>query len=352
MGGWRRAAPIWRHAIELVGVQIRTKLVRGHGKAGSLGDINYPIRWNPFPLLNGLWLDRRIEKRGEGRLPAASGNCTPEGFIHGAHHTRVSCDMQQASLALQGASVPCSLSVMDTIHDRIRRRRVELGWSQAELGRRVGVSTQAVQQWEAEEPPRTAPRRATRKKVAEVMGVSLLWLDYGDDIPAYLFEEQAVKGLPIGVREPPPQSGLRSVPIIGFAIATPDEDGYFTDGEYPVGHGDGYLPWPTRDPNAYALRVKGDSMQPRIRPGELLIVEPNVRVSPGDDVVVRTTSGRKMVKRLLFKRPEEVTLGSINQAHFETTISLTEIESIQYVSAIVPRGANVKESKDPLEDTW
>ena len=59
-----------------------------------------------------------------------------------------------------------------------------------------------------------------------------------------------------------------------------------------------------------------------------------------------------MVKQLLLQRSGEVTLGSINQAHQQTTISVAEIESIQFVSAIVPRGTNVKESRDPLEGTW
>lgn len=155
------------------------------------------------------------------------------------------------------------------------------------------------------------------------------------------------------VREPGALvSNVSDVPIVGFAIATPERDGYFTDGEYPVGHGEGFIPWPTRDPNAYALRVKGDSMQPRIRPGELIVIEPNVKAELMDDVLVRTRDGRRMVKQLLNRRAGEITLGSINQAHQQQTISVEEIESIHFVTAIVPRGANIKETRDPLEGTW
>jgi hypothetical protein len=39
--------------------------------------------------------------------------------------------------------------------------------------------------------------------------------------------------------------------------------------------------YPSRDPNAYALRVKGDSMRPRIKPGEFVLVEPNTPPQPG-----------------------------------------------------------------------
>lgn len=136
---------------------------------------------------------------------------------------------------------------------------------------------------------------------------------------------------------------MRRVPVIGFAIATPTEDGYFDDMGFPPGAGMDYFPWPTKDRGAYALRVRGDSMQPRIRPGQIIIVEPNTPVSALDDVVVRTKDGRKMVKQLLSRRSTEVTLGSINQAHPQRTISLEEVESIHFVAAIVSRNAITEE---------
>lgn len=143
--------------------------------------------------------------------------------------------------------------------------------------------------------------------------------------------------------EATPKQGATDVPIVGFAIATPEKDGYFDDMGFPAGAGEAYVPWPTNDRNAYALRVRGDSMQPRIRPGEIIVVEPNAKVSPGDDVIVRTLDGRKMVKQLLLRRSGEVTLGSINQAHPQTTISVDDIESIHLVAGIVPKAGNVKD---------
>lgn len=139
------------------------------------------------------------------------------------------------------------------------------------------------------------------------------------------------------------EPALRDIPIIGFAVASPEDDGYFDDMGFPAGVGESYIPWPTRDPNAYALRVKNDSMTPRIRPGEIIVVEPGASVSPGDDVLVRTRAGRKMVKQLLFRRGEEVTLGSINIAHKQVTLGAEEIESIHLIGGIVPRGVGTKE---------
>jgi hypothetical protein len=43
-------------------------------------------------------------------------------------------------------------------------------------------------------------------------------------------------------------AAVRNVPVIGFAIATPDQDGYFDDADYPPGAGEGYLRGPRATP--------------------------------------------------------------------------------------------------------
>lgn len=148
----------------------------------------------------------------------------------------------------------------------------------------------------------------------------------------------------LAVEESPAHyAAMRDVPIIGHVIANPVEDGYFDDMGFPPGGGEGNVPWATRDRHAYAVRVKGDSMQPRFRAGEIVIVEPGAAVVPGDDVVVRAVSGRKMVKRLLFQRGNELTLGSVNDRHPPLTISLEEIESIHHIAGSVQRGTSTKD---------
>jgi phage repressor protein C with HTH and peptisase S24 domain len=74
-----------------------------------------------------------------------------------------------------------------------------------------------------------------------------------------------------------------------------------------------------------------------------LVVQPATQVLPGHDVVVRTKDGRKMVKQLLYQRSGEVTLGSINQAHKQLTLSVEQIESMHYVAAIAP-ATSIKET--------
>ncbi|EAB3658217.1 helix-turn-helix domain-containing protein [Salmonella enterica] len=122
------------------------------------------------------------------------------------------------------------------------------------------------------------------------------------------------------------------VPIIGGAQL--GNGGHWTNMQYPVGFGDGYINWPTRDPDAYAVRCTGDSMKPRIKDGEYVVIEPNHQFLPGDEVLVVTKDERAMVKTFLYERDGEVMVMSINEEHLPIRFSLSEIESIHYVAGI------------------
>lgn len=125
------------------------------------------------------------------------------------------------------------------------------------------------------------------------------------------------------------------VPVVGKAKL--GDDGFFAELEYPVGHGDGYVDCPTDDPNAYALHCVGSSMLPRIKPGEFVVMEPGREVVPGDEVLVRSTDGRVMVKELLYIRDGQVHLGSVNDNQPKLAIPIQEIDRMHYVAAIVKR---------------
>ena len=129
----------------------------------------------------------------------------------------------------------------------------------------------------------------------------------------------------------------KSVPVVGEVKG--GDDGYLDELQYPVGHGDGTVDYPTADPNAYALRVRGDSMHPRYRAGEYIVVEPNIEAQPGDDVVVALMDGRKLLKELNWQRDGEVQLLSVNNHFGPLTLLDTEIHTIQLVAGRVRRSA-------------
>lgn len=129
----------------------------------------------------------------------------------------------------------------------------------------------------------------------------------------------------------------RRIPLVGEVKG--GADGYLEELQYPVGHGEGYVLWPTTDTNAYALRVRGDSMHPRYRAGEFVIVEPSKEPPVGEDVVVLLNDGRKMLKVLNWVRDGEVQLVSINNGFAPLTLPATEIQAMHYAAGRAPRSA-------------
>lgn len=121
----------------------------------------------------------------------------------------------------------------------------------------------------------------------------------------------------------------RRVPITGSVRAGPD--GYLVQDNGT----DGWVDYWTGDPRAYALRIRGDSMHPRYRAGEYVVVTPSIEAQPGRDVVVRLLDGNCLLKQLNWIRGDEVQLVSINNGYEPMTILKEEIECIERVAGSV-----------------
>lgn len=130
-----------------------------------------------------------------------------------------------------------------------------------------------------------------------------------------------------------PEYARVGVPVVGTAQL--GDDGFWQELEYPVGHGEGFVRYPTKDANTYALRVKGDSMRPRIKPGEFVVIEPNTPVVVGEEVMVQTKDGRSMIKELGARRNGMVELRSINEDHRPITLDETNIAKMHHVGGIL-----------------
>ncbi|WP_297487161.1 S24 family peptidase [Ferrovum sp.] len=89
----------------------------------------------------------------------------------------------------------------------------------------------------------------------------------------------------------------------------------------------------------YTLRVRGEFLNPRIKNGEYIVLNPAKQPDSGDDVLVCLNDGRKMIKELLYIRDEEVTLGSVNNTQKNISIPLIQIAHMHQIVAVVSRGS-------------
>jgi phage repressor protein C with HTH and peptisase S24 domain len=120
------------------------------------------------------------------------------------------------------------------------------------------------------------------------------------------------------------RGATQAVPLLGFAEA--GAGGFFDDGGFPVGKGWDEIAFPAvNDEHAYALEISGDSMLPAYRRGDVIVVSPGAPVRRGDRVVVKTRGGEVTVKELKRKTAKSIELQSLNPAHPNRTLPLTDV---------------------------
>jgi len=109
------------------------------------------------------------------------------------------------------------------------------------------------------------------------------------------------------------------VPVINKVAAGYPVD--FDDMDYPTGIADDYVRCPDlHDPQAFAVRVVGDSMGPKFCEGDIVIFSPASEVVNGDDCFVRFKMPHETTfKRVFFEADNNVRLQPRNE-HYPPVI--------------------------------
>lgn len=170
-----------------------------------------------------------------------------------------------------------------TLGKRIKKARLMAGFNQQALATAISqfgdgrtVTRTAVVQWESETT--RAIEAANLLKAAKVLNVTPEWLQFGTGhmrpTPAHL------DGLlPIICNQ-------RSLPIVDDASIERDkEDMEFDNIRSYIGI-DQELANVT-SPNTFALEIKGDSMAPEFKAGDIVIIDPDVKPQPGEVIVAK-----------------------------------------------------------------
>lgn len=210
-----------------------------------------------------------------------------------------------------------------TIAERLKAAREEAGLNQPELARAAGVSQGTI--GNIESGLRKRPRELLA--LAEACGVHAKWLQTGTG-PRYLNRDLDEAGRDVTLR-----FAYRCGEVQG------GDNGFIED--YPVTPTSSEpdpIPYASHktDERAYAVTVRGNSMEPTIMAGWDVVASPGRPAEPPDLCVVHFTNGRKALKRLLWARSGMVCLESIKEGHLKITEPSANIVRMDKVISIVP----------------
>ena len=148
----------------------------------------------------------------------------------------------------------------------IRRRREDLGWSQAQLGNRVGISQPAIKKIESGD----SRHSKFLPKIAQVLSIPLADLDASLSGVVLPPAAEAAGGARIlGERDFPVHASAEGGP--GQIIVSHDAVDFMAR-PAPLIH--------VRD--SYGLLITGTSMEPEYRQGDTALVNPHLPVIPGE----------------------------------------------------------------------
>ncbi|WP_022949550.1 XRE family transcriptional regulator [Methylohalobius crimeensis] len=201
---------------------------------------------------------------------------------------------------------------MSTIGERIKQARAAKGISQQALGNAVGVSRAAVSQWESGDSKGLKPENLLA--VSKTLGVTVEWLVHGHGLmkPGEGGEkgkELYIKYIPITEWERPedlPEGEYVFVPryevhfsagngSIAFDVMEKEQPQAFRTDWVKAKH--------LRSKNLACVYADGDSMEPRIHHGDVMLVDLSQKEIIDGKVYLIRYGDEIRVKRL-YKRPD------------------------------------------------
>jgi phage repressor protein C with HTH and peptisase S24 domain len=193
----------------------------------------------------------------------------------------------------------------DNFAERIRFWRVSQNLTQAEAAKLLDIDRSYLSQVERGRPPGNALR--TRflliEKSSSVKGS-------GNASPAY---------------------GLRNLPVLSWAQA-----GQATDFEEIPQDWNEVVPSDVADERAFAVRLRGDSMEPRFSDGDIAVLLPNIAPTNGETVVANLRNQGILCKIMHVQLDKNlIKLSSYNPAYPPTEYHRDEFHWIFPVATII-----------------
>ena len=188
--------------------------------------------------------------------------------------THLTAGNRNAQDALRGTQ-PGRDNFAMNVGDNIRRLRKARGWTILELANRIDSDVGNISRLER---GKQGYSDEMLRKIAHALGCAVADLFAGT--------QSNVAPAPLGTRR---------IPLVSYVQA-----GHMTEAVDPYALGEGE-DWLLTDldlsSNAFALRIKGDSMLPEFREGDTVIIDPGVLPLPGDYVVAKNGENEATFKK-------------------------------------------------------
>ncbi len=176
------------------------------------------------------------------------------------------------------------------------------GLSASGLARRAGLDPTAFNKSKRKSPT-GKPRWPSTESVAKCLTAT------GESLSGFL----ALIGERSGV------ALSRPLPTLGYSKAT--GAGAFDDHGHPTGKSWGESDPPgVSDPDAFALRITGNTLAPIYRAGDVVVVSPDAEIRRGDRVILKTRSGEILAKELVRQSGQRIELKPIGSGSARTFV--------------------------------
>lgn len=194
------------------------------------------------------------------------------------------------------------------------------GLSKAELGRAIGCTGGQISHYEAAREKPTEHRLDAIILALTLSGGEAAELEY-----AWAYATTPAAARAIITRPPrsasnnlPPNAiPIVYIPVVGQCPA--GDPAMQTDGEYPVGFAEEYVPVAEsivrENPGCFALRIEGDSMVPRYQPGDYVVASPSREIVQGKPAIVQVGDAGEVTCKCWYRTDSIVTLVAENKAY-------------------------------------
>lgn len=198
---------------------------------------------------------------------------------------------------------------MNTVGQRIKKKREERGLSVPDLAKTIGISRQAM--YDIESGATKSPTADTLFRLADALGANARELSTGKPAPHLVSEPESIYGR--NIEAGPDITG--SVPLISWVRA-----GQWSESIdlFAPGDAEKWYPCPvSHGPRTFVLRVRGESMfnptgEKSFREGDLIFVDPDREAVHRSLVVVRLDDSKEATFKQLFFEGERSYLKALN----------------------------------------